>query len=75
MNDNKSTDLVAVRDPPDVHVREEAHAAATRLCAIAFKDRKGHGDGPCSYRQMRPAELTALLIVAFEAGVKWESRQ
>lgn len=64
-----------VPDWNDTATRERAMKNATRLCEIAFKDRLGHGSGPASYRQMRPDELTAMLVVAFEAGAKWESNR
>jgi len=33
-----------------------------------FKDRKGHGGGPCSYRTFRPHQIAALLALAYDAG-------
>lgn len=55
--------------------RDRATVIAERLSELAFKDRKGHGSGPCSYRQMRREELMAFLVTAFESGAEWESRR
>lgn len=44
-------------DPRAKHVAQEiAHAY--------FEGRTGHGGGPCTYRQLRPAELEAALLFA-----------
>lgn len=41
-----------------------------RLARAMFKDRKGHGGGPCTRRVLSEKDLTNLLQAAYEQGFK-----
>lgn len=45
-----------------------AEAFGRMVARQLFAGRTGHGGGPCSYRQMREAEIVALAGIAFDAG-------
>lgn len=49
-------------------VSPEARAYGAAVARKLLTNRKGHGNGPCSYRVMREAQLSALASLAFEAG-------
>ncbi len=45
-----------------------AEAFGGRVAAKLFEGRTGHGGGPCSYRNLRPAEISALAATAYQLG-------
>lgn len=45
-----------------------AEAFGARVAAKLFEGRTGHGGGPCSYRNLRPAEISALAATAYHLG-------
>ena len=44
-------------------VEEIEQSIASAMVRQMFRDRAGHGGGPCTYRQMRPEELEAFALL------------
>lgn len=44
---------------------EVEREVARRIVRAMFEGRKGHGGGPCSRRVLTPAEVEAVVLVAF----------
>lgn len=51
--------------------RETAENFGRKAAQKLLAGRTGHGGGPCTYRNMREADLIAFAIVAFEMGADW----
>lgn len=61
---------------PDPVRREHAFFVADKLIEIMFRGRRGHGGKPGTvYRQMSREELAVQLVLAFEAGARWEENR
>lgn len=50
--------------------RDVAELIASRIAESSFRGRRGHGKGPCSYRQLHRAHLEVLLAAAAELGAR-----
>ena len=52
----------------DQQTKNDAITWATRRTLRLFDGRQGHGGGSCTYRQLRPWQIRALLAEAWLAG-------
>lgn len=63
-----NVDIAAKPPTPEEALQARSRAVAERTVEKLFAGRKGHGGGPCSYRNFRREELHAVVEAIFEIG-------